>query len=87
VSRSISFSALIIDLKYFLINSDSTLCKISSTFEATFTSIAKGFTGLERLSPDLEHVVVRIHAKDYHIGDFIKALGVGLYFMESMDIC
>ena len=50
-----------------------------STFEATFTSIAKGL-------PDLERVVARIHAKNCRIKDFVKVLGVSLCFMEYMDI-
>lgn len=49
------------------------------TFEATFTSIAKGL-------PDLERVVARIHAKNCRIKDFIRVLDVNLCFMESMDI-
>ena len=50
-----------------------------STFEATFTSIAKGL-------PDLERVVARIHAKNCRIKDFVKVLGVSLCFTESIDI-
>ena len=50
-----------------------------STFEATFTSIAKGL-------PDLERAVARIHAKNCRIKDFVKVLGVSLCSMESMDI-
>jgi DNA mismatch repair protein MSH6 len=49
------------------------------TFEATFTSIAKGL-------PDLERIVARIHAKNCRIKDFVKVLGVSLFFMEAMDI-
>ena len=49
------------------------------TFEATFTSIAKGL-------PDLERVVARIHAKNCRIKEFLKVLGVSPFFMKSMDI-
>jgi DNA mismatch repair protein MSH6 len=49
------------------------------TFEATFTSIAKGL-------PDLERVVARIHAKNCRTKDFVKVLGVSLCLLESMDI-
>ncbi|KAF8815726.1 DNA mismatch repair protein Msh6 [Phlegmacium glaucopus] len=38
------------------------------TFEATFTSIAKGL-------PDLERVVARVHAKNCRIKEFLKVLG------------
>ena len=51
----------------------------NSTFEETFTSIAKGL-------PDLERVVARIHAKNCRIKDFVKVLGVSLCFMEDVDI-
>lgn len=50
-----------------------------STFEDTFTSIAKGL-------PDLERVVARIHAKNCRVKDFVKVLDVSLCFMEYMDI-
>ena len=80
-SRSISFSALIIDLNIFLnkFRLDAVQDIMNhSTFEATFTSIAKGL-------PDLERVVARIHAKNCRIKDFVKVLGVSLSFLESIS--